>query len=175
MLLDDLTLPICRALVAHSNSLKSIDLTFKGHTIEGLANLETVLCGCRNLSVLRLSNAFHTWSEVDGAILLRGVWSCLHLQHIEVGGFVRPAPDMEAGQGEPTSVGTSMPTPQEAGEVLLDHEYEKASGWNVEVRGEGYRRQGGAFIVLKALFARRDSLQMLKRIVADDNIVYSKT
>ncbi|KAF9324507.1 hypothetical protein BG006_000460 [Podila minutissima] len=118
MLLDDLTLPVCRGLVAHTNSLNSFDLAFKGHTIEGLASLETVLCGCRNLSVLRLSNAFHTWNEVDGAILLRGVWGCVYLQHIEVCGYVLPATDMETGQGEPTSVGTSMPMPQEAGEDM---------------------------------------------------------
>ncbi|KAF9314478.1 hypothetical protein BG003_004133 [Podila horticola] len=91
MLIDDLPLSVCRALVGHANALTSIDLTFKGHTIEGLANLETVLGACRSLNVLRLSNAFDTWNEVDGAVMLRGVWGCLHLQHIEICGFVRPA------------------------------------------------------------------------------------
>lgn len=162
MLIDDLPLSVCRALVGHANALTSIDLTFKGHTIEGLANLETVLGACRSLNVLRLSNAFDTWNEVDGAVMLRGVWGCLHLQHIEICGFVRPAS------------GASMPIPLEAGEVLVHHGYEKASGWKAEVRGKGYERQDNALIVLKALFAKRDTLPILNKI-AVDSVVYSKT
>lgn len=165
MLIDDLTLPICRALAAHASSLTSIDLTFMSHTIEGLAHFEVALHACQNLRSLRLANAFHRWTAAHGVVVLRGIWDCVHLEQIEVRGFVRPAPNVTNDQNEQVIIDN---------EVLMDHRYVKTFGWNVEFRGKEHRRQVEASFVLKGLFAKNNSLPMLKRIILED-IFYSKT